>query len=392
MLEHPALIILTLIVIEAAVLWASGTVLYKKYFSFFPAVFWIYFLPMCAVSLGLIHADSPVYARITSMVLPASLILLLMCVDVPAVIGLGPAALGMFLIGSLGIMTGTVAVFALVKGAVGPQFWSGFGALSGSWTGGSANMIAVKEALSAPEDVFMPMVVVDTVVPYVWMGGLVAMVGWQVAFDRWNRARTDLVQGFGGNGPRGACSDVVSETRWRARPLVFMAVIAVLGSLIARRAAGILPEIPGVISAAGWSIIVVSSLGIVLSLTPCRRLEGYGADRIGMWLLYFVLTSIGAKARLAGLESSLVLIAAGFGIVAVHGIFILVGARVLRAPLFLAVTASQANIGGIASAPIVAACYQPGLAPVGLLLAVLGNMIGTYAGIITGQLCHGIAG
>ena len=149
-----------------------------------------------------------------------------------------------------------------------------------------------------------------------------------------------------------------------------------------------LPEIKGSVSTYAWTIIIVSFLGIGLSLTRCRSLERYGASRMGTWILYFVLTSIGAKASLVNLGSSLVLILAGFCIVCVHAVCMLVGARVLRAPLSLVAIASQANIGGVASAPMVGACYQPSLAPVGLLLAVLGNIIGTYCGIITGQLCH----
>lgn len=384
-MEHPLLIIVSLIAIEAFVLWASQKTFYKKYLSFFPAVFWIYFLPMLCSSVGLLDAKSPVYSLITNHFLPASLLLLLMCVDIKAIAHLGRTALGMFLIGSFGIMTGTALVFAFFKGIVGPEFWAGFGALSGSWTGGSANMIAVKEALSTPEDVFLPMVVVDTVVPYVWMGLLVLMVGWQKVFDRWNHSRVDLLEEFN---RKTAGVALQRFDGWKVKPVLLMLAVAAAGSMIAVFLARVLPEINGVISTYAWVIIIVSLLGIGLSLTPCRRLEQYGASRIGTWILYFVLTSIGAKANLANLESSVILIVAGFCIVAVHAIFLLIGARLLRAPLFLVATASQANIGGVASAPAVAAVYEPGLAPVGLLLAVLGNIIGTYLGIITGQLCH----
>jgi uncharacterized membrane protein len=83
-----------------------------------------------------------------------------------------------------------------------------------------------------------------------------------------------------------------------------------------------------------------------------------------------------------------VLIAAGLTIVAVHAVVILIGARLLRAPLFLVAAASQANIGGVASAPVVAEVYHPGLASVGLLLAILGNIVGTWLGIVCAQLCR----
>ncbi|MCX5681561.1 MAG: DUF819 family protein, partial [Candidatus Omnitrophica bacterium] len=360
---------------------------YKKHLSFFPSVFWIYFLPMLCSSLGLLDSKSPIFSLITNHFLPASLILLLMCVDIKAIIHLGRTALGMFLIGSLGIMAGTVLVFALFKGIVGPQFWGGFGALSGSWTGGSANMIAVKEALSTPNDVFLPMVVVDTVVPYTWMAFLILMVGWEKVFDPWNRARTDLLTEFN---KKVNFVPLKSFSGWQGKQVLLILIIGMMGSALAGFLGKGLPEIQGVVSVYAWVIIIASFLGIGLSFTRCRNLESYGASRIGTWILYFVLTSIGAKASLANLGSACVLILAGFCIVLVHAVFMLVGARLLRAPLFLVAIASQANIGGVASAPMVAACYQPSLAPVGLLLAVLGNIIGTYCGIVTGQLCHWI--
>jgi uncharacterized membrane protein len=387
MIRDPFFIIFALIAIEVLVLSASQTNVYKKYFSFFPSVFWIYFLPMLASTLGLLDAKNPVYSLITTYFLPASLVLLLTCVDIKAILHLGKIALGMFLIGSAGIMTGTVLVFAVLKDIVGPEFWSGFGALSASWMGGSANMIAVKEALSTPGEVFLPMVVVDTVVPYVWMAFLVLMVGWQKTFDPWSRARTDLLDEFNRKTENFAPQ---SFKGWDLKRLGAIFAIAAGGSLAAGFMAQRLPEVQGIISTYAWAIIIVSCMGIGLSFTRLRNLERYGASKIGTWILYFVLTSIGAKANLVNFESSVILIFAGFSIVLVHAVFMLAGAKVLRAPLYLVATASQANIGGVASAPMVAAVYQPSLAPVGLLLAVLGNIIGTYLGILTGQLCQWI--
>jgi uncharacterized membrane protein len=117
-------------------------------------------------------------------------------------------------------------------------------------------------------------------------------------------------------------------------------------------------------------------------------MEQAGASKIGYYILYFVLTAIGAKASIANINAAFILIAAGFVIIAVHAFFLLAGARLLRAPLFLVAAASQANVGGVASAPVVAAVYEPGLASVGLLLAILGNIVGTYLGILCGQCCR----
>src|SRR3989338_2914359 len=188
MIQGPILIVSILLLIEIVILFLSEHAHFKKYFRFLPAVFWIYFIPMLVSSLGLIDSQSPLYSKITNYFLPASLFLLLISVDLKSIFHLGNSALVMFFAGSFGIMLGIVSVFAIFRRWVGDDFWTGFGALAGSWTGGSANLIAVKEALATPDAVFLPMVIVDTIVPYVWMGLLVAASSWQHVFDRFNRS------------------------------------------------------------------------------------------------------------------------------------------------------------------------------------------------------------
>lgn len=385
MITHPVLIVAVLLGIEALVLWLSRHERTKRYFDLLPSVFWIYFLPMLAATFGLIATKSPVYGLITTWLLPASLVLLLLPVDIRAILRLGPTAIAMFFIGAAGIMAGAALSFALFKPLIGHQFWAGFGALSASWTGGSANMIAVKEALSVPDEVFAPMVIVDTVVPYLWMGFMIAIVGMQPAFDRWNRSdRTTLdhlgeqvVQYLATKGGRRTASGIALSL-----------AVAFAGGGAAAFIARQMPQVKDVITSYTWTIMIVTFLGILLSFSPVRKLEQSGASRTGYDLLYFVLTAIGAKASVANIGSALVLIAAGLLIVAVHAVVLLVGARLLKAPMFLVAAASQANVGGVASAPVVAEVYHPGLASVGLLLAILGNIVGTWLGILCGQLCR----
>ena len=385
MITHPLLIVIVLLAIEALVLWLSRHGRTKRCFDLLPAVFWIYFLPMLAATFGLITAKSPVYGLITTWLLPASLVLLLLPVDMMAILRLGPTALAMFFIGAAGIIAGAVISFALFKSLIGTAFWSGFGALSASWTGGSANMIAVKEALSVPDAVFAPMVIVDTVVPYLWMGIMIAMVGLQPAFDRWMRADRTILDHLG---ERAVEHLATSGGRRTPAGIVLDLLVAFAGSGTAYLIARQLPQIRDMVTSYTWTIMIVSLIGIMLSFSPIRKLERSGATRTGYDLLYFVLTAIGAKASVASIGSALVLIAAGLLIVAVHVAFTLVGARLLRAPMFLVAAASQANIGGVASAPVVAEVYHPGLASVGLLLAILGNIVGTWLGIVCAQLCR----
>jgi uncharacterized membrane protein len=385
MITSPVLIVAVLIGIEALVLTLSRHSRTKGCFELLPAVFWIYFLPMLAASFGLITTKSPLYGLITAWLLPASLVLLLLSVDMKAILRLGPTALAMFFIGAAGIIAGAVLSFALFKPLVGPQFWSGFGALSASWTGGSANMIAVKEALAVPDAVFAPMVIVDTVVPYLWMGFMIAMVGLQPAFDRWNRSDRSILEHFGEQAVKHLAA---SGSRRTPFGILLALGVAAAGGGAAHLIARQMPQIRDVVTTYTWTIMIVTLIGILLSFSPVRHLERSGATRTGYDLLYFVLTAIGAKASVASIGSALTLIAAGLTIVALHAVVMLIGARLLRAPLFLVVAASQANIGGVASAPIVAEVYHPGLASVGLLLAILGNIVGTWLGIICAQLCR----
>lgn len=385
MIRSPFLIVVILIGIEALVLYVSTRPRWRKYFNFLPPVFWIYFLPMLVSTAGWIDPKSPVYTLISAQVLPMSLFLLLMTVDVRAIWRLGPTALTMFFAGSAGIVLGAPLVFCIFKPWIGPDFWMGFGPLAGSWTGGSANMIAVKEAIATPEEIFTPMVIVDAVVPYVWMGILVAMVSLQPWFDRWNNADRRVLDQLSRKSP--ASLSIKPGRRWVGGILLIL-LVGFAGGMMARFIAQFLPEVKGIISTYAWTILVVSILALLVSFSPVRRLEQSGSNQAGYFLLYFVLTTIGAKASLNQAATALLLIAAGFCLVLIHLIFLLSAARLLRAPMFLVAVASQANIGGVASAPVVAEIYQPGLASVGLLLAILGNIVGTYLGILAAQLCR----
>jgi uncharacterized membrane protein len=384
-ISQPIAIVFVLAAIEALVLCLSRHGRTARFFDFLPAVFWIYFLPMLAATCGVLDPKSPVYGLITTWLLPASLVLLLLPVDLAAILRLGPMALAMFFIGAAGIIAGAVLSFALFSPLIGSEFWSGFGALSASWTGGSANMIAVKEALSVPDAVFAPMVIVDTIVPYLWMGIMIALVGLQPAFDRWVRADRSVLENLG---ERAAGHLAAAGGRRTFGGICLALLVALTAGTAAQLAGRQLPRLGDLVTGYTWTIMLATILGILLSLSPLRKLERSGATRTGYDLLYFVLTAIGAKASVASIGSALILIGAGLLIVAVHALVLLLGARLLRAPLFLVAAASQANIGGVASAPVVAEVYHPGLASVGLLLAILGNIVGTWLGILCGQLCR----
>jgi uncharacterized membrane protein len=368
-----------LILIEALILFFSEYPKTKKFFHFPPALFWIYFLPMIVSGLGAIPQQHAIYSKITNTMLPAGLILLLIVTDIKAILKLGRPALLMMFTGSAGVMVGAPVVVMLFRPWLPADAWSGFGALSGSWIGGSANMVAVKEAIGTPDAVFFPMIVVDTVVAYSWMGLLILLEGIQKRYDAWNRSDRWVIDELARK--TAAAENRVKKFNLQFLPLILAAAFG--GAWISNKLASLLGN-----GSFAWTIIFASTVGILLSFTSLRKLEFHGASRVGYFFLFLVLTSIGARASLSGIFSAPLLIVAGVALVLIHAVFLFIMSRLMRIPLCLVATASQANIGGPASAPIVAAAYEPALAPVGLLLGILGNVMGTYLGLLTSLLCR----
>jgi uncharacterized membrane protein len=386
MFSHPIYILAILIFIEGCILYFSTHRATENFFKYLPSMFWIYSLPMIAGTVHIIPNESAVYDAITKWCLPASLVLLLLSVDIKAILHLGKTALAMMTVGAVGIMVGAPIVVLIYKQWLPPDAWMGIGALSASWIGGSANMIAVTAATNTPNNIFLLAVIVDTIVPYLWMGMLVAMSPYQGRFDRWNKSNVKLLDEL--HARTVAASDEEKAKIISPRHISVMLGIAVAGSVVSVMLAQALPAVKGVVNARAWIIILATFIGIGLSFTPLRRLESHGSSKLGFAMLYFVLASIGATANLANLAAAPVLLLAGITWMIIHGIFLVIGARLLHSPLALAAAASQACVGGTASAPAVAERYQPQLAPVGLLLAVLGNITGTFLGLFTSHLCH----
>lgn len=384
MIHHPLVILAALVIVEFLVLYFSSRPNLKRFFHIPPAVFWIYFIPMILSTIHVIPNESPVYQNISKFVLPASLILLLIGTDLPAIFRVGKTALVMMLIGSAGIIFGAVAVVVLFRPWLPENAWLGFATLSGSWVGGSANMVAAKEVLQTPDSIFLPMVVVDVVVAYSWMAFLIALEGFEERYDSWNHSRAEILEYLKKKTDFGASQQAKSFQVSNFIKLLFLVLSVTAFCLVA---SNFLPEFGG-INRSAWVIIVSSVAGIALSFTKFREFESDGASRYGYWLLFLVLTSIGAKANLTNIFSAPVLILAGFVLVMIHFAFLFVASRIGKIPLALIATASQANVGGPVSTPIVAAVYHPALAPVGLLLGIFGNVIGTYAALLCAQLCY----
>jgi uncharacterized membrane protein len=326
----------------------------------------------------------------TRYLLPVALLLLMITVDLRAIARLGGTALAMMLAGTLGIVIGGPVAFLLFGSLLPPDAWKGLAALSGSWIGGTANMMAIAESVGTPDSILGPIIVVDTVVGYGWMGVLLFFSGWQARFDARNKARTAVLE---------ETNRRIQALSTQRRPLdTRMAIVIVClgfaGAVASVRAGARLPTLgdPTIISNTTWAVLIVVTGGLLLSFTPVRKLEDAGASSIGYAALYLLLTAIGAQADLRAVLAAPLFLAAGAVWIAVHALVLLVAARLLRAPLFFFATGSMANVGGAASAPIVAGVYHPAMAPVGLLMAVAGYVLGIYGALVCAFLLGMLAG
>lgn len=363
----------------ALVFWLSGLPQLKKVFDVLPPVLFAYFVPTLTTTIGITPPASSAYAWMTRYLLPVALILLMITIDLPAILRLGRTALVMMLTGTVGIILGGPLAL-LVFGAFLPDnAWQGFAALSGSWIGGTANMVALAASVGLPEADLGPIIVVDTVIGYGWMGVLLFLSGYQARFDRWNNADRSAIE---------ETNRRLEELDTRRHPLDTRMAVVIVGLAFAGAVAGIavgnlLPSIgePTIISQTTWAVLVVVTGGLLLSFTPIRRIEEWGASRIGYAALYLLLTAIGAQADLKAVLDAPVYLLAGVLWLSVHITLLFGMARLLRAPLFFVATGSMANVGGAASAPVVAGVYHPAMAPVGLLMAVAGYVLGIYGGI-----------
>jgi uncharacterized membrane protein len=394
MIRDPVAVLCVLLGLLAVLFVVAAHVRFGRIFKFVPLLVFAYFVPTLLSNTGVIPLESALYTFIRSWLLPASLVLLVLCADIPSILRLGRPALILFLAGTASVVLGgPIAYLALgwlVPAELGDEAWRGLAALSGSWIGGGANFVAVGESVGASNSTIAMMVVVDVAVANVWMAVLLYFSGRADAMDARlgaDRRAIDAVQR--------AVAQFQDEV---ARPtnlkdLLVILVLAFGTTAAATALASQLPDIGTVINGFTWVVLLVTTVALALSFTPLRRLEGAGASSIGTVFLYLLIASIGAQAQFSEVVKAPGLVAVGALWIAIHALVILVVRRLLRAPIFFAAVGSQANIGGAASAPIVAAAFHPALAPVGVLLAVGGYVLGTYGGLLCAvllQFVHGL--
>jgi len=390
MLSDPTAIFIFLAGLLGTIFWLSGLPRLQPLFRVTPAVIYVYFLPALSTSLGITPASSPAYDWMIRYLLPVSLVLLMVTVDVRAVVRLGSKALIMMLAGSAGIIIGGPVALALLGRFLPPDTWMGLAALSGSWIGGAPNMVAIKESVGTPDSLMGPIIVVDTVVAYGWMGVLLFLSSFQGKIDAWLRADTDAIEALDG---RLAVADDERQPM-EVRDLAIILGLGFGAAAVCIWVGDKMPLLgdPTIISHTTWTVVLVTSLGLALSFTPVRRLEQVGASRAGYLALYLMLTAIGAQADLKKVVEAPLYLLVGVIWLGIHIAVLFIVARLVRAPLFFIATGSMANVGGVVSAPIVASVYRRSLAPVGVLMGVSGYLIGIYGALLCAWLLSLVAG
>jgi uncharacterized membrane protein len=379
-ISDPTAVFVYLAGVLGAVYWLSGLKPLARVFEIAPAILWAYFVPMVSTTLGITPADSPAYDWMVRHLLPVSLFLLMVTVDVPALLKLGRPATIMMLTGTVGIIIGGPIALAVFGTWLPADAWKGLGALSGSWIGGTANLVAVAESIGTPDAMFGPIIVVDTVVGYGWMGVLLFLSAYQLRFDRWNNADTSLIEE----------TNAALAAKYEAirRPITIRDLAMIVGvGFVAAYACVLLgermPELgdPRIISHTTWAVVLVTTLGLTLSFTRINDLEGPGASSVGFVALYLLVTAIGAQGDLRAIIDAPLFLATGALWIAIHVGLLLLVARLIRAPLFFVATGSMA----------VAGVYHPAMAPIGLLMGVSGYVLGIYGGLACAWLLGQVA-
>lgn len=397
---------------------------WKKLHVFLPALLLCYLLPSVLSSFNIINAEwidtdtfgngikakSSIYTVSSRYLLPAALILLTLSLDLKALLKLGWKALVMFLTGTVGIIIGgpvailIVSLFSpeTVGGESFDAVWRGLATLAGSWIGGGANQTAMLEVYKYNQENYGAMVLVDIVVANIWMAVLLFGISKREQLDRWFKADNSDIEDM----KQRVIDYEKSVTRIPTlKDLMVILGIAFTAVSIAHWASDstvtALKSVPAVQDPKSflntfsehffWLVMYITIIGVALSFTPLKRYEGAGASKIGSVFIYVLVASIGMKMDLSSVVNNPGLLVVGLIWMAVHALLLVIMAKLIKAPFFFLAVGSKANVGGAASAPIVAAAFHPSLASVGVILAIFGYVLGTIGALACAELMRIVA-
>ncbi len=397
MITNPAVLFGLLAAMLGAIFFtaSSSNKFWKEFYAVVPVLLICYFLPSLLNTTNIAgeQASKQLYFVASRFLLPASLVLLTLSIDLKRIAALGWKAIAMFFTGTLGIVIGG-PIAILIMSAINPEIvgghgpdaiWRGMTTVAGSWIGGGANQLAMKEIFKVGDEVFSMMVTVDIIVANLWMAVLLVLASKSKKLDEKTGADTSAITQLQHT------VEAFHKKHAKIPQLKdFMIILGVgfavvgLSHFLADNLSEYFSSLPelkhsSISSQFFWLVVFATTFGIMLSFTQAKRLEGVGASSIGSVFIYILVATIGLKMDVMAIFKNPYLFLVGFIWISVHAILLLVMAKLIKAPMFFLAVGSQANVGGAASAPVVASAFHPSLASVGVLLAVLGYAVGTYA-------------
>ena len=386
MIENGILYLAVLILIALSISYTEKKTK-AKIFEYLPSIVIIYFVVTLFSTFGFWQKSDSVtatYKAVKSNLLPAMIFLMLLSADMREIFKLGRKMLLTFLLASFSIAIGFIGMFILFHTYFEDGSWKAFAALSGSWMGGTANMVAIQGALNLPDSAMGYTLLIDSIDYAIWVMILLALVPLAKRFNLWSKADTSLIDEVG---ERLALKEDAKE------PIGFISVsilllASVIVSLFAQYIAVFLPT-SSFLTTTTWIVIIATLAGIIFAMTPLAKQSG--ASALANMMLYLIVALIASRANFTELTEAPLYIFAGFVIIFIHVIIMLIFAKLFKLDLFSLGVASLANIGGVASAPILASAYSKALIPIGVLMAMMGYIVGTFAGLMVGKVLEIIA-
>lgn len=371
-----------LIFIAALLVWLQKHTK-SKFFDYAPPIVLLYLITMifCTLKVWDLEATKPAYSALKNNILFAMIFLMLLRCDIRKIFKLGPKMLGGFFCASITISLGFIITYAILHGPLGEGAWKALGALCGSWMGGSGNMIAVQAALDIGEADMAYALVVDSIDYSIWVMFLLWAINLAPKFNKWVKANTKTLDEVSKRLEDDAKANGSSITFVNIIFLLGLSlVVSALGQNIGTTLNGALPFL----DTSTWTVLFITLAGLAGALTPVGKMAG--TTELSNVMLYSVVALLASRASFLELTDAPVWIIAGFMILGIHGILMVLCAKIFKLDMFTCGVASLANIGGSASAPILAGAYSGALVPVGVLMALMGYVIGTGGGLIVANI------
>lgn len=354
-----------------------------KVFNYIPAIVVLYFIAMLLSTFGVWQKTDEitmVYKGVKDNLLPAMIFLMLLRCDIRKIFKLGPKMLIGFFAASISVGIGFIVTYAIFKGYYEAETWKAFAALAGSWMGGTGNMVAIQGALNVPDSKLGYTLLMDSINYSIWVMFLLWLISFAPKFNKWTKADTKLIDEIG--------AKLQEDSDKMRKEIEFADLIGLLGlslivSALSTYLGSLCPQ-GEFLSGSTWTVLIATVCGIVCAMTPIAKIPG--ASQISNVMLYTIVGLIASRANFAELTQAPIYIISGFCILGIHFLVLTIVAKLLKLDLFTCGVASLANIGGVASAPILAAAYSEALIPIGVLMALLGYIIGTGGGLMVGRI------